>query len=167
VLGPQLPVPTHVWPMQLSPNTAQFWQTEPPVPQRLTLVPLMHVLPWQQPVGHVWGLQIDWITHDWFWHVPPNTEQFWHWLPPAPHAVLEPPATQLLPWQQPNGHVCALHTPTPTQVWPWQLSPMAAQFWHWLPAKPQAVGSTPGVHTLPWQHPGQLAWLQSGGPLTH
>src|SRR5579872_1272976 len=55
VFGLQVPMPTHVWPWQVSPNGAQFWQMTPPVPHAVCVVPETHVLPWQQPLGQVVG----------------------------------------------------------------------------------------------------------------
>lgn len=42
---------------QTLPCTEQFWQATPPVPQSVLELPATHVLPLQQPVGHVVALQ--------------------------------------------------------------------------------------------------------------
>ena len=66
VAGPHAPMPMHVCPLHVSPSCAQFWQRAPPVPHAVWLLPLTHVLPAQQPPGHVCGLHIDMLTQVWF-----------------------------------------------------------------------------------------------------
>ena len=79
-----------------------------------------------------------------------------------PHAVLVVPATQVLPLQQPFGHVAALHGGW--QTLPWQVPPVAAQFWHAWPPVPHEVFELPVTQVVPLQHPlGQFCGLHCGG----
>ncbi len=119
--------------MQLSAPMPQAMHAAPPVPQA-DADGVVHVVPWQQPLGH------DVPLHT---HAPP--EQRW----PAPHAgpgphwqapltqesaivalqatQAEPPVPQadtegvvhIVPWQQPFGHDVPSHAHVPPkQRWP-------------------------------------------------
>jgi hypothetical protein len=63
------------WPEQTLPWTLQFWHATPPVPQSVFELPVTHVLPLQQPVGHVAALHAG-AWHAWFWQVSPCAPQF-------------------------------------------------------------------------------------------
>lgn len=121
---------------QTLPCVVQFWHATPPVPQAVLAEPVTHVLPLQQPLGQVAAL------HGGGWHVLPwqtfpLAEQFWHVTPPVPHAVLAEPVTQVLPLQQPLGHVAALQADT--HCCDVQTRPCVVQFWQAWPPMPHCV----------------------------
>ncbi len=85
--------PTHAWPTHASP-AGQDAHATPPVPQSLRLVPgLQAPVASQQPSGHVIGLQADpWQAPA--VHLSPATHTP-HVLPPAPHAAVDSPGSQV------------------------------------------------------------------------
>lgn len=77
-----------------------------------------HVVPEQQPFGHVVGEQPDPL------HTPPSqvdAPQLWHAPPAVPQAFAAVPGSHLFPAQQPVGHDAALQTHAP----PTHASPTA------------------------------------------
>ncbi len=135
----------------------------PPVPQVIMLEGV-HVLPWQQPVGHEVALQTHAppmqacpvaqggpLPH---WHAP-VAEQLsarvvshaTHAAPPVPQADKDG-GLHVGPEQHPVVHVVAqpLHAPL------LQVSP-PGHAWQADPPLPHAVCKFPGWHRLPAQHP--------------
>jgi hypothetical protein len=157
----------HAWFWQTSPNAEQLVHCPPPNPQALDDAPATQVLPWQQPNGQVAGLHGPLPTHVWPWQVSPSGAQFWHWVPPVPHADWLVPPVHVVPRQHPNGHDEGLHGLNVVQAWAWQVSPKMAQSWHCPPPTPHAVSTLPPTHRLPWQQPnGHVAGEQGPVP-TH
>lgn len=91
-------------------------------------------------------------------------KQFWHCTPPCPQACVEKPCWQVLPWQQPNGQVCALHGvwhAPPSQTWF-----NALQLWHAPPPTPHAPSLSMPLSTqtpAALQQPLQFAGPHGGG----
>jgi hypothetical protein len=97
---------------------------------------------WQLPFPSQHPLQFHWPhvggggTHCWFWHASPMAWQFWHALPPTPHAANEPPGWQAPFVSQQPAHVCALQPDPPWQkppcesARPTHVPPCAAQLAH-------------------------------------
>lgn len=91
--------------------------------------------------------------------------QFRQEAPPIPHAVVEVPATHVLPLQQPFGQVLALHGDW--QVCPTHVLPCDEQFWHACPPAPHTPLLVPERQVVPLQQPfGQFCGLHCGGGLT-
>ena len=95
------------------------------------LLPDTQVFPWQQP-GQLVELQVE-VTQAPLWQTP--VPQFMQTPPLMPHAVAVVAVTQVLPWQQPLGHVDG------EQFGIWQVpleqaSPLP-QVTHALPLMPQ------------------------------
>jgi hypothetical protein len=167
--GPQVVGATHAWFWQVSPSGRQFWHCAPAWPHAVSIVPAMHVLPWQQP-AQLLGPHVVGRTQAPFEHVSPLAAQSWHEAPPKPHAVDDDPPTHVLPMQHPP-QFCGPHVGCSVHAWFEQTSPEPAQFRHCAPPKPHAFDDVPTWHELPKQHPGQLlgphvAWPWHA-PLTH
>ncbi len=108
--------------------------------------------PAQQPVVH--GPQL-WLTQTWPWHVSLRKPQSWQRAPVAPHCEVLVPPTHVPPWQHP-GQLVGLQAPWPTHRWLSHVPPSMTQFEQAWPPVPHAMGSSPPMHVLPWQHPAQL-----------
>jgi hypothetical protein len=125
--------PVHAWFV-----IVQSWHCPlPGLPHAPSWLPTTHVLPWQQPVLHVSGPHVgtwqapDWQTSPWF-------TQFWHWLPPRPHAVFWLPTAQMSPTQHPtqfdgSQRPAGMHTPESAS----QVVPLVHVV-HCLPPTPHA-----------------------------
>jgi hypothetical protein len=170
--------PEQTWPLPhaVPPPQEQAPVAEQPsavVPQLVHMAPavphavadgVVHVVPEQQPLEHEVALH----THtppEHAWPVahaaaPPQVQapvaeqpsavmpQLLHVAPPVPQAAAEG-MVQVVPEQQPPGQLAALqplHAPM-LQVWP------VGHIVQLPPAAPHALGSVPGWHVLPWQHP--------------
>jgi hypothetical protein len=125
--------------VQLAPEARQAAHAAPLFPHALVEVPVMQVVPEQQPVqlpGPQPVMQLP-CWHDWLLPV-----QLWQTAPFAPHALAWFPfARQLVPWQHPE-QLLALH-PEPPSPFCWQVLFVA----HVIPA-----GHVP-TQWLPLQHP--------------
>jgi hypothetical protein len=140
-------------------DVVQFVHAAPPLPHAVFEVPATHVVPEQHPFGHVDALHGGGAAHAWFVHTSFEVAQFWHALPPDPHAVLEVPMTQTLPEQQPDAHVDGLHS-TALMQRPPEHMPLP-QFWQAAPICPHAAWVVPAMQTPPEQHPAQFAGEQA------
>jgi hypothetical protein len=144
---------------QLAP--LQVWFDEhtehvpPPVPHAFAAVPATQVLFWQQPEGHVVGLQF--ATHA--LEVQLCVEvQVAHAAPPVPQAWSVAPSSHTPLRQQPVGQFCELHAARHCP--PLQERP-EPQVVHALPPLPQAAVAVPSSHTFPLQQPfGHVADVQ-------
>jgi hypothetical protein len=118
--GPHAALERHAPAEQLVP-VGHDWHASPLPPHAESFVPGRHWLSLQQPLGHTLESQGATVVHT----LPTQLAvvlQTWHASPPEPHASFMPPATQVLPWQQP-AHVVGLHVGGVTQVPPEQTSP--------------------------------------------
>ena len=93
-------------------------QAPPALPHELMLVPVLQVVPLQQPLQHLPLLQVPpvqalpaaagvvvhlLLLHRSVMHVFPEA-QIAHLAPAVPHAVMTPPVWQVVPSQQPLQH---------------------------------------------------------------
>jgi len=149
----------HAFAVQVAP-LGQTVQAAPPPPQTLVVVPA-----WQTPLMSQQPLQLPGpqaaASGPW---QKPNWQvlfagQVVHAMPPKPQLEFVSPVTQVLPWQQPKGHVPgpqggATHAPLV------HVS-SAAQSAHALPPVPQAEVLVPVTHSLLMQQPlGHVVGLQ-------
>jgi hypothetical protein len=109
-VGPQTLTQEPLWHVV---PVGQATQVTPPVPQNWFEVPALQVLPSQQPLGQLAGVQ----TQVPLWHSRFAAPQFTHGVPPVPQCwVLL--VWQVLFWQQPFGQLAGVQTQTPlTHSW--------------------------------------------------
>ena len=169
----------HCWPTHCAPMPTQFWQALPRFPQAGAVKPGWQLpVVSQQPVGQLAGLHTGGVSG---WQLPPppafatqlagapRVEQSAHWPPIRPHEVGTVPSSHTWPAQHPlqlvgpqggggggGTHCCAVQT-----------SPVLAQERHACPPEPHTFGSFPVKHTLPVQHPLQLAALHCPTFVSH
>lgn len=154
-------------PPHVPPTAVQLTHAWPPEPQDEFCVPTTHVLPLQQPVGHVFTSHVG-TTHAPPWHVCPFG-QLVHACPPVPHEETWVPLKHAFPTQHP-GQLPALHVgamvlhvlPRPGRFS--HACPLAMQLSHWPPSEPHLVASEPTKQVVPSQQPAQLAGVQLGVP---
>lgn len=121
-------------------------------------------MPEQQPTQFC-AVHVGVTTQAPDWHFPLCGVQSWHCAPGLPHALSVVGATQRLPWQQPFGQFCELHSgggPLQVPVWALQVWPFEAQSEHWRPPMPQVFASVPGTHAFPAQQPLQFCGPHEG-----
>jgi hypothetical protein len=176
----QVPLQLTVWQAGAAVQAAQF---PPPVPHALVLVPALHCPDCQQPVQQVpppqvpplqavpCGAGLCWQAPLWQASVVQGcaSSQLWQPAPPLPHVLVAVPLWQAFPSQQPVQQAPLRHCPpvqaVPSGFWPplhlpaAQLpvahSPPCPQLEQAAPPVPQAVVSSPGLQSLPWQQPRQ------------
>jgi len=96
-------------------------QAVPPVPHAPLTLPVLHTLPWQQPL-HVAGEQEPASLHAPPWHTCDEV-QMEQGLPRLPHAPPVLPGLHWLPWQQPEGQVVWEQVPFLAHLPPVQICP--------------------------------------------
>ena len=122
--------------LQVSPWLVQFAHVAPPEPHLLPVKPALQTPTLSQQPGQLaaehCGMQLFCAEQ-----TLPCVVQFWHATPPVPQAVLAEPVTQVLPLQQPLGHVAALQADT--HCCDVQTRPCVVQFWQAWPPMPHCV----------------------------
>ena len=154
----QMPPPVDDgWHAMLLPT--HCWQTWPLPPQAYGSMPPTHWFEYgsQQPKGQVDGSHVTDDTHCKLLgsHWSPYIVQSWHWPPPKPQDVDDPPQSQLPQDVQHPPQFAGLQEGWPTQTLDEKSQdiPIDWQSEHWEPEAPQAQGSVPFIHVSPVQQP--------------